>query len=355
MFDTSPGGDFYFTLNFSNVGPTPEELAALVAAEQARLAAAAAAQEAAEVNAFAQSSAATGTSARLLVIGADGVVRDAGQVSLATRDNQLVLTRVAGSSDVTASTSGAPGMMGGVYTWVEITGFTSDTFGSGDGSVTGRGLQIGADMAIGPDMVAGLSLGYSTVETGDTGISTEGTYTYLQPYFAYRSGAWAGNASLIYGVGDIEQTSTAGTGEADVTFTALTFEGGYDYALSDALTVTPTVGLVYGREQTEGTSGILAGRDSDVTFGQVSLGARMTYATDAGTLFAGLHAEYLSNETEFDLAQDFLADDGWTGRLELGADMALSGGLDLSTSVELSGLGGDMQTVSGALRVAFRF
>ncbi len=300
----------------------------------------------------------TGTSARLVVIGADGVARDAGQVSIAARGDQLTLTRVedgTGAGDVTASTSGIPGMMGNLYTWAEVTGFRSDSFGSGDGTLGGNGLQIGADIAIGPNMVAGLSLGYSMVTSSDGGTTNEGTLTYLQPYFSYSSGAWSGNASLVYGMGSFDQTTGGATGTADVTLAAVTFEGGYDIALNDAFTLTPTIGLIHGREEVEGTSGTLVGASSEVTFSQASLGARVTHVGPNGTLFAGLHADYLTNETESVLTQDLLANDGWTGRVEVGGEMTLDNGMDLSTSVELSGLGGDMQTVSGALRVALRF
>ncbi len=300
--------------------------------------------------------AAAGTSGRLLIVGADGAVRDAGQVSIAARNGRIELTRVAdgtGAGDVTVSTSGVPGMMGNLYTWAEVTGFRSTEFGSGTGILAGNGLQIGADLAIGPNMVAGLSLGYSTVHASDAGAETDGTLTYVQPYFAYRSGPWSGTASLVYGVGGFEQAG--GVDTADVTLAAATFEGAYDLALTDAFTLSPTVGLIHGREEVEGTGGALAGIDSAVSFSQGSLGARLTHSGADGTLFAGLHADYLTQDPGSILAADLLAEDGWTGRVEVGGEMALGHGMDLSTSVELSGIGGDMRTVSGGLRVALRF
>lgn len=306
--------------------------------------------------------AAAGTTGRLIVVGADGIARDAGLVSLATRDDQLTLTRVADSTatgsgigTVTASTSNMPGMIENIYAWAEVTGFYTGDYGSGDGSARGAGLQIGGDIEVGPDMVAGVSLGYSDIDVSDTGTTTEGSYAYLQPYFAMRSGVWHGTASLIYGQGDLDESSGAGDGSAEVTLAALTLEGGYDHALRSDLTLTPTVGLIYGREDVSGTSGTLAGTSSDVTFGQLSLGSRITYTTADGTVFAGLHADYLDNQTDSAVAQDLLAESGWTGRIEFGGEMDLANGMGLSTSVELSGLGGDMQTVSGGLRVEFQF
>jgi hypothetical protein len=302
--------------------------------------------------------AASGGSARLLVRGANGVVRTIGQVSLATRDGQLSLTRVASGPDagsVVMSTSDAPGMMGNVYTWAEVTGFRSDSFGSGDGTLEGGGLQIGADVALGPNTVAGVSLGYTNVTASDAGTISEGGYTYFQPYLAHRSGAWSGSASLLLGRGSYDQTSIGGDGEADVTLAALTLEAGRDVALSETLTLTPTLGVIHGYERVEGTGGTLAGADSDARFSQYSLGARLTQQGDSGSFFVGLHGDYLTQTVDSVLAQDMMADEGWTGRVELGAEAALSPRTGLRTSVEVTGLGGDFTSVSGGLRVAFTF
>ncbi|QXT38822.1 autotransporter outer membrane beta-barrel domain-containing protein [Gymnodinialimonas ceratoperidinii] len=325
--------DFHVLFEILNLGPSvEEELAAALAA--------------------------SGGSARLVVVGADGVVRNAGEVSLATRDGRLSFTRVASGPDaggVVMSTSGAPGMMGNLYTWAEVTGFRSDSFGSGDGTLEGGGLQIGADVAIGPNMVAGVSLGYTNVTSSDAGTTSEGSYTYFQPYLAYRSGAWSGTAGLLHGRGSFDQVSLGGDGSADVTISALSFEGGYDLAVSDRVTLTPTLGLLHGREEVDGTGGTLAGTSGDVTFSQYSLGGRLTQQTGAGSLFTGIHADYLTQDASSVLASDLLADEGWTGRVELGADMALTSGLGLRSAVEVSGLGGDFRSVSGGLRVAFTF
>lgn len=137
---------------------------------------------------------------------------------------------------------------------------------------------------------------------------------------------------------------------------AFTFEGGYDIDLQDGVTVTPTVGLIHGREIVEGTSGTLAATGSETfSFTQASIGGRVSYDWADGTMFVGLHGDYLTQDAGSLLTDDFLSEEGWTGRLELGASMALSGGLGLSTSVEVSGLGGSAQTLSGGLRVAFTF
>lgn len=297
--------------------------------------------------------AAAGVSARFVVVGADGIVRDLGRASLATRDATGGFVRGVDGT-VTASTQGAPGLVNGMYTWADVTGFRSTEDGNGAAEVRGSGFQIGADIAVGTDMVAGLSLGFSEINSSDGTFSQNGEIIYLQPYFSYRSGDWHGTASLLYGQGSFDQTSTGGDGSADVTLTAVTFEGGYDYALTEQFTLTPTIGLIHGQQEIDGTGGTLTGSET-LRFSQGSLGARITFDGPDGSMFAGLHADYLTQDGGIALADDLLADDGWTGRVELGAATDLVRGLGLATSVELSGLGGDMETLSGGLRFAFTF
>lgn len=296
---------------------------------------------------------ASGGAARLIVVDAGGVARDLGQVSLATRDATGGFVRGVDGT-VTASTQGAPGLVGGLYTWADVTSFRTTETGGGTNAVGGSGFAIGADIGIGPDTVAGLSLGFSEINASDGSFSQDGQMTYLQPYLSYRAGNWHGNASLMYGVGSFDQTSTGGTGTADMTLTAVTFEGGYDYALAEEFTLTPTIGLLHGQQEIEGTGGTLTTSET-YQFSQGSLGARITFDGPDGSLFAGLHADYLTQDAGVVLVEDLLVDDGWTGRVELGGSTGLGNGLGLATSVNLSGLGGDMRTIAGALRVAFTF
>lgn len=158
--------------------------------------------------------------ARLLAVDAAGVARKIGNFSLSTRD-AANLKEIRSELEITASSKGMKGSPGGLYTWAELTTFRLNERDPGNAEVTGSGLAIGADIAIGRDMVAGLSLGYSDIGATDTGTSQDGTYTYLQPYMAYRSGNWNGNASIIYGWGDYTLNTAGGTGTADVKLTAL--------------------------------------------------------------------------------------------------------------------------------------
>lgn len=297
--------------------------------------------------------AASGGAARIIVVDAAGVARDLGQVSIATRDAAGGFVRAVDGS-VTRSSQSGPSLAGNLYTWAELRSFRSTEDGGGAAEIGGSGLRIGADVAIGSDMVAGLSLGYSEITASDGAFRQEGELVYLQPYFSYRSGPWQGNASVIYGWGSFDQSSAGGDGSAEVTLTAVTFEGGYDVALADGVTLTPTLGLIHGEQEIEGTGGTLSGTET-LRFSQGSLGARITFDGSDGSLFAGVHADYLTQDAGLVLADDLLAQDGWTGRVELGGSTALGHGLALDTSVEVSGIGSGMETLSGGLRVAFRF
>jgi Autotransporter beta-domain len=299
----------------------------------------------------------SGGAARLVVVDAQGVARDLGAASLVARDAQQSPSRIAPPGDdlVQSSKSATAGLVGNVYSWAQITGFDSNAE-SGPGSISGTGFQIGADLAIGPDMVAGLSLGHSEISATDTASSQDGSLTYLQPYFSYRSGKWHGNASLIYGRGTFDQVSVGGAGTGKTELLALTFEGGYDIALKNGITFTPMIGLIHGRENVEGTGGTLAGDGTQhYDFSQASVGARFSSRRAGGTFFAGLHADYLDQDAGGVLTSAFLSEDGWTGRIEIGGSTELNNGLGLSTAIDISGLGGSAQTVSGGLRVSLRF
>jgi hypothetical protein len=308
---------------------------------------------------IADMSAAANTVGRMVVLQGAGVARNRGQDSLTTRDDVLSFTRVAdpesGSFTVTQSTMDSAQMMGGIYAWVDLTGFRAEDDDT-NRAYSGRGLQIGADMQVMPDMVVGLSLGVEDLNATVGTVNQDGVMRYIQPYMAYSAGAWSGEATLLYGLGDYTQTSGGGTGDGETRLAAITFNGGYDVALDQDVTLTPMLGLAHGIERIEGVSGTLAGAGTEtVRFTQASLGAEISQSTGAGEIFAGLHAEWLNTDTDTALVQDLLVDDGWTGRLELGLSTDIGNGIALDTSVALSGLGGDLQSTSGSLRFAFRF
>ncbi len=292
---------------------------------------------------------------RLVVLDAQRVARDMGAVSLALRRAVPVGDPVAVASKSATPVLIWPGLVGSVHSWAQVTGFDSSA-GSGPGGLTGTGFQVGADLAIGTDMVAGLSLGHASLTATDGTTRQEGGLTYLQPYVAWHPGPWHGHASLIYGRGDYDQTSISGAGAGETDLLAITFEGGFDRPLAPALTLTPTLALVTGRETVTGTSGTLAAAGTHrVDFAQTSLGARLTYLRPAGVVFAGLHADYLTQGTGAVLADGFLSEDGWTGRVEIGGSVDLGPGLGLATSVDLGGLGGAAQTLSGGVQLSLKF
>jgi hypothetical protein len=282
-----------------------------------------------------------------------------GQDSIATRNAYSSFARVTdpetGETSVTLSTQDRPQMLGEIYAWVELTGFqVEDNATARD--YRGVGLQFGADVPVLPDMVAGLSLGVQDLDALEGGVSQDGVLRFVQPYMAYVAGQWSGEASLIYGWGDFTQTSIGGTGEGETRLWAVSFDGGYDIAMPRGYTLTPMLGLSHGVERVEGISGTLAGAGVDrVRFTQASLGAQVSQATGTGEVYAGLHADWLNTDADSVLVSNLLVDDGWTGRLELGASTEVGLGKTLNASVEVSGLGGDLRGTAGALKFAFRF
>ena len=66
-----------------------------------------------------------------------------------------------------------------------------------------------------PDMVVGLSLGVEDLDSTVGTVDQDGVLRFLQPYLAYRAGAWTGEATLLYGHGDYTQTSGGGAGTGE--------------------------------------------------------------------------------------------------------------------------------------------
>lgn len=308
---------------------------------------------------LAQLAGAAGVVGRIVAVNGRELSRIRGRDSLATRDEVLSFQRVAdpetGSFTVSQSTMEHASMAGNLYTWVDLTGFHADDEDA-DRSFSGRGIQVGADWALSPDMVVGVSFGVQDLDSSVGAFSQDGVLRFIQPYLAYRSGLWSGEASLIYGHGDYDQTSTVGDGEGETRLTALNFTGGYDMTLDQGVTLTPTVGFSHGIEKVEGVSGTLAGSGSEtVRFTEASLGAVVSHGIAGGEIFAGMYADWLDTSSDTTLVSDLLVDDGWTSRVELGVSTEIDGGMQFDASVEFSGLGGDLRQTSGALRFAFRF
>jgi len=296
---------------------------------------------------------ATTGASRLLLVDVRGVIREQGQTSLVTRSDQTAFSLGEDGTSVVMSTMGAPGMMGDLYGWAEITGFyASDD--SADRSMRGVGFQVGADVALSPSLIAGLSAGTTDLNTDTGGTQIDGDVVYVQPYLAYRGAQFDLQASLLYGRGDFDQSGAGGDGTGETELTALTLSGSTDRALAPDWTLSPIAELVYGREETTGTGGALTGSDT-VDFYQVSLGARLTHSVAGGEVFGGLHLDYQQADSDTVLAGDILINDGVTGRLEMGGRWQPETGWGVDTSIEIGGLGGDFGEVSGALRITFRF
>lgn len=309
-------------------------------------------------NQLAELAAASSAMGRFAVQNAQQTMRLRGQESLTTRSKAGSVASVA---DTDPEGSGlrykqsTTGMMDNLYTWVDLTGFRAED-SDADRTYTGQGLQVGADLAITPDMVLGLSIGVQDLSSSVGTVRHEGVLRFVQPYLAYRSGAWTGEASLIYGEGTFDQSALGGEGSGETYLSAFTFNGGYKIEMNPALTLTPSLGFVRGSEHIRGVSGTLGGTGTEtVTFTQVSLGAEVRQTLSRGEIFGGLYADWLETSSDTRLVSDMLVDDGWTGRLALGAATQIADGVTLEASVEFGGLGGDLRNTSGGLSLAYQF
>ncbi|MEM6311322.1 MAG: autotransporter outer membrane beta-barrel domain-containing protein [Pseudomonadota bacterium] len=301
-------------------------------------------------------SVASSNASRLMVRNSQGILRARGQQSLATRNASLSLgtvTTTDGSRAVTVSTRGAEeGLINNVHSWIEFTGFYAED-SDADRWYRGLGFQLGADIPVGPNMVAGLSLGVEDITTSFGTLNQEGNMTFVQPYVAYRNGPFSGEASLLYGSGDFDLTSSVGTGKSDTELRALTVSGAYDIALGRGV-LTPMASLVVGQEKSKSSGSTGTGRET-VDFRQPSIGVRYSDQFAKGSYFVGLQADFLDTDGNTQAVRDLLSDDGWTGRVEAGASMSLGRGVGLETSIEVGGLGGDLIHTAGTIRLSFQF
>ncbi|MFO6463643.1 hypothetical protein ACK8OR_04560 [Jannaschia sp. KMU-145] len=289
---------------------------------------------------LAAADAAFATLARRFVVQAGGVARSNAGVGL-DRTNPLTF----------ASTRGVSGTP--VHSWIEFTGFAAR---GSDIDQSATGFQLGADIEIAPNMVAGLSIGTTDLSSVQGGFDISGDLQFVQPYLAMRSGAYRGEASLIWGRGDFDQVTAGGLGTGDTELYALTLSGAYDMAMGDGDILSPMASLSIGREEVEGTGGTLAGAGtSKTTFGTLSVGARYTSQMEMGTGFVGLHADYDYAEADTALVAGFEDGGELSARIEFGADVNLTDGLSLRMNADFGGIGTGTDEIAGGLKLVYRF
>lgn len=299
---------------------------------------------------LAQVTLAGGSAGRLVVGEASSLAARQARASFFAR-------RPASGAEATVSSRGAPGLVGNLYAWIEVTGFRSD------GSTTipdlqGRGLQIGADVAVVPGVLTGLSFGYTDVSASGAGFTQDGTLLYVQPYLAYESGPLILEGSIMAGWGDLTQTSVGGTGGADMSLLALTGSGRYEYAGWGNTVVAPTVSMTLGQQEIMGISGTLAGTGrSVIDFSEVSIGTDLAFTELSwGEPRIGLHLDWSSSDAGgVAVADPLVNDSGWSGRVTMGLTSPARSGLGVEAALELGGIGADRQVTRGALRLDFRF
>ena len=135
------------------------------------------------------------------------------------------------ATQLTVSTSNGQ-VVGNTFVWAELGGFIANQ--DGGRKLSGSGVQLGADVAVDDNFVLGFSVGYNDLNARTPTISTNGDFTYIQPYLGYQRGDWSAELSFIYGEADYTQSSLLGLGEADSDVWSLHASVARDYALNAA-------------------------------------------------------------------------------------------------------------------------
>jgi hypothetical protein len=254
------------------------------------------------------------------------------------------------------SSRGAPGLVGNLFTWAEIGGFRAENSTRGT-DLTGASLQFGADLEVAPRLLVGMSFGLNRISASGAGFSQTGQLRFLQPYVAYRSGHLGLEGSAFLGWGDLTQESIGGSGTADTAFFAVNATARYEYQGWGDTLVVPVLSLTHGAQDITGTGGTLAGAAREtVSFTEVSLGTDIAFTGAAwGEARLGLHADWLSEDAVSPTSDALLGGEGWSGRVSLGLTGVQETGAGFDAALEIGGIGADHSTLSGGLRVNFRF
>ena len=289
---------------------------------------------------------------RLTVLATRGAIQ--GQVDRSFDLRAANIARNIVGSDSRDENTATDGEVSTLVAWVDYTNFDASDNATSR-SFRGKGLQVGADMPITPNLVAGLSLGATDISTSFDAIAHDGTLVFLQPYLGFRYGSWSAEATGVYGRSDVDQANEREIGEGDVTLTALTMTAGYDIEHAGS-TIRPTISLAAGRVKAEGSTGLISGTGTETAeFSELSFGARYSRPFGDGNFFVGFHSDYRHSEGEGVASSEYLETNGWTGRLELGANFDVTDRVNLVTSFELGGIGGDLRQPSGSILLTRNF
>lgn len=272
--------------------------------------------------------------------------------SFATRDRLPAFDLASGAPVVVSTKNGK--LVGKVHTWMELSGFLARQDSSR--KFTGTGVQLGADVALSPNWVLGVSAGNDDLNARTPLGTTEGDFTFAQPYLGYQRGDWSGELSLLYGEADYTQTTVGGQGTADSEVWSVNLSLARNVTLSDTTRLTPMGSVHYGEETITGTGGTLAlAGKSTVDFSEYSLGARLTHETGEGMSYVGLHADYVASGAAVALAGRGFDPEGLSGRVELGTGFPISGNGNVALGIEAGGLGSNLTEYTGQIRVSFEF
>jgi uncharacterized protein with beta-barrel porin domain len=261
--------------------------------------------------------------------------------------------------------------------WAEALGGTGT---DDDQSLSGGGLAIGADRAVSADLVLGVAGSLVSVDgetgAGDGATSTESRYQGMlyaswQPgafHLDLQAGAGFGAVSQDRRIDFLDSVASATFDERGVTASA---EAGYDLALG-AATLTPHLGLDYGRSFTDGYTETGAGAANlsidaaDIASLTGRLGAKLAWAlpTAFGQLTPALEAEWQHDfiddavvttgslaGTDFSVSEDRPAADA----AKLGVSLGLETGNVLFGAEYYETLSASSRSQTGLLKGQVRF
>jgi len=276
-----------------------------------------------------------------------GTIRDAAQNSFASRDATVLSTKDMAS------------LLGNVYVWAKASTLYQRESNLGR-KYNAPLLQFGADVGVGDNIVAGLSVGLGDLTVKSADFNFEGSQTLIQPYLSWRQGDWHGDAMVTYGMIDYDTITTlSGTAAAEGEMLAFSAEVGRDFALPNKAStyLTPFVGVDVGEVELTATSGTLAGvgLGSNVSFSELSLGARLTHDFQGGSFVFELSADHWDTDAPTGLFGGAHDTNGWSGTASFDLQTQLSSNTTLGTGIQFGGIGTNNVSYVGSVSLAIQF
>ena len=285
--------------------------------------------------------------------GRSALKQTSASVRSATQDSRAV------RSGAVLGTSGQSRLKGNVYVWGQAS-VLSERNAPLNRTFRSDVLQFGADTEIARETIIGLAgaAGDLSLDTPDYRFA--GRQFLVQPYAGWRQGPWHGNIMLTFGRIEYDKIETInGSASAKGNMMGVSADIARDFQLSDdgRTILTPSVGIEMGRVELVSTSGSLAGLglNDTVEFVDLNLRATLTRTLRTGRVSFGLGADYSKSDAPTALYRGTYSSDGWSGSATLDFKTRIAKRTNLSTGLEIGGLGTDTRSASGYLGVEMTF